>query len=118
MMTIKQSDRVIAIGARYITLSHRKVYVAQIDKDRGTLTLSPFWHYNSATWQHVRKFIDVYKEALGETAQMWMHNMFSSKDERAYMQMLVDNHIVRVQSDWTLHNQMRDDNCGDKKCQR
>lgn len=29
MTTIKQSDRVTAIGARYITLSHRKVYVAQ-----------------------------------------------------------------------------------------
>ena len=115
MITIKQSDRVTAIGTRYITLSHRKVYVAQIDKDKGTLTLSPFWHYSSTTWQLVRKFIDAYKEELGETAQMWMHNMFNSQNGRAYMQMLVDNHIIRIQSDWTLYNQMIDDNCGGKR---
>lgn len=115
MTTIKQSDRVTAIGARYITLSHRKVYVAQIDKDKGALILSPFWHYSSTTWQHVRKFIDIYKEELGETAQMWMHNMFNSQNGQAYMQMLVDNHIIRVQSDWTLYNQMIGDNCGGKR---
>ena len=115
MTTIKQSDRVTAIGARYITLSYHKVYVAQIDKDKGALTLSPFWHYSSTTWQHVRKFIDIYKEELGETTQMWMHNMLNSQNEQAYMQMLVDNHIIRVQSDWTLHNQMIDDNCGGKR---
>ena len=115
MTTIKQSDRVTAIGARYITLSHHKVYVAQIDKDKGTLTLSPFWHYSSTTWQLVRKFIDVYKEELGETAQMWMHNMFNSKSGQEYMQMLVDNHIIRIQSDWTLYNQMIGDNYGGKR---
>ena len=115
MTTIKQSDRTTAIGARYITLSHRKVYVAQIDKGKGTLTLSPFWHYSSTTWQHVRKFIDIYKKELGKTAQMWMHNMFNSQNGRAYMQMLVDNYIIRVQSDWTLYNQMIDDNCRGKR---
>ena len=118
MTAIKQSDTVIIIGARYVTLRSYYICIAQIDKDKGALTLSPFWHYNSITWQHVRKFIDVHKEELDETAQMWMHNMFNSKSGRAYMQMLVDNHIIRVQSDWTLYNQMIDDNCGGRRCRR
>ena len=42
-------------------------------------------------------------------------NMFNSKSGQEYMQMLVDNHIIRVQSDWTLYNQMIGDNCGGKR---
>ena len=63
MTTIKQSDRVTAIGARYITLSHRKVYVAQIDKDKGTLTLSPFWHYSSTQYVQQPERASIYADA-------------------------------------------------------
>lgn len=107
--TIKQSNRTTIIDSRYVTLRSDNAYVAQIDKDKGTLILSPFWHYNSTTWQHVRKFIKDYKEEFSETAQMWMHNMFNSKNGRAYMQMLVDNYIIPVESDWTLYYRMADE---------
>ena len=110
--TIKQSNRATIIGHRYVTLRSYDAYVAQIDKDEGTLTLGPLWHYSSTTWQHVRKFIEDYLESLVEwtnddeclysAAHDWMVKMLHAKNGRAYMQTLVDNDIIPVEDDWTL----------------
>lgn len=120
MRTIKQSNRATIIGARYVTLRSYDAYVAQIDKDEGTLTLGPLWHYSVTTWQHVRKFITDYLESLVEwpdddeclysTAHDWMVKMLAAKNGRAYMQTLVDNGVIHVEDDWTLYDRMIDDN--------
>lgn len=118
--TIKQSNRATIIGPRYVTLRSYDAYVAQIDKDEGTLTLGPLWHYSVTTWQHVRKFITDYLESLVEwtdddecvysAAHGWMVKMFASRNGRAYMQTLVDNGVIPVEDDWTLYDRMIDDN--------
>ena len=118
--TIKQSNRATIIGPRYVTLRSYDAYVAQIDKDEGTLTLGPLWHYSSTTWQHVRKFIEDYLESLVEwtdddeclysAAHDWMVKMLASRNGRAYMQTLVDNGIILVEPDDTLYDRMIDDN--------
>ena len=119
MRTIRQSNRATVIGARYVTLRSYDAYVAQIDKDEGTLTLGPLWHYSSTTWQHVRKFITDYIESLVEwtdddecvysAAHDWMIKVLSARNGRAYMQTLVDNGVIRVESDCTLYDRMVDD---------
>ena len=116
MRTIKESNRTTIIGARYVTLRSYDAYVAQIDKDEGTLTLGPLWHYSSTTWTHVRKFITDYIESLVEwtkddeclysAAHGWMVKMLQAKNGRKYMQTLVDNGIVSVEDDWTLYDRM------------
>ena len=116
MRTIKESNRTTIIGARYVTLRSYDAYVAQIDKDNGTLTLGPLWHYSSTTWQHVRKFIKAYLESLVEwtdddeclysAAHDWMVKMLQAKNGRKYMQTLVDNGVIRVEDDWTLYDRM------------
>lgn len=122
MRTIKQSNRVTIIGARYVTLRSYGAYVAQIDKDKGTLTLGYLWHYSQTTWQHVRKFIKDYIEHLtiwsedDELTQVytaahdWMIKMLTAKNGRAYMQTLIDNGIIPTESDCTLYDRMIDDN--------
>lgn len=117
--TIKQSNRATIIGHQYVTLRSYDAYVAQIDKDKGTLTLGPLWHYSVTTWQHVRKFITDYLESLVEwtnddeclysAAHDWMVKMLHAKNGRAYMQTLVDNGVIRVEDDWTLYDRMIDD---------
>lgn len=117
--TIKQSNRATIIGARYVTLRSYDAYVAQIDKDKGTLTLGPLWHYSRTTWDHVRKFITDYLESLVEwtdddeclysAAHDWMVKMLQAKNGRAYMQTLVDNGVIPVEDDWTLYDRMIDD---------
>ncbi len=119
MRTIKQSNRVTIIGDKYVTLRSYSAYVAQIDKDKGTLTLGPLWHYSQTTWQHVRKFINSYMESLIEwtkddeciytAAHGWMLKMFAAKNGRKYMQTLIDNGIIPVESDWTLYDRMTDE---------
>lgn len=118
--TIKQSNRATIIGPRYVTLRSYDAYVAQIDKDKGTLTLGPLWHYSRTTWDHVRKFIKSYIESLVEwtnddeclysATHGWMVKMLQAKNGRAYMQTLIDNGIVPVESDYTLYDRMIDDN--------
>ena len=118
--TLKQSNRATIIGPRYVTLRSYDAYVAQIDKDEGTLTLGPLWHYSSTTWQHVRKFITDYLESLVEwtdddeclysAAHDWMNKMLASRNGRAYMRTLIDNGIIPVESDDTLYDRMIDDN--------
>lgn len=120
MRTIRQSNRTTIIGARYVTLRSYDAYVAQIDKDNGTLTLGPLWHYSTTTWQHVRQFITDYLESLVEwtdddeclysAAHDWMVKMLQAKNGRAYMQTLVDNDVIRVEDDCTLYDRMIDDN--------
>ena len=110
--TIEQSNRATIIGHRYVTLRSYDAYVAQIDKDEGTLTLGPLWSYSQTTWKHVRKFIEDYLESLVEwtnddeclysAAHDWMVKMLNAKNGRAYMQMLIDNGIIPVEDDWTL----------------
>ena len=110
--TIKQSNRTTIIGHRYVTLRSYDAYVAQIDKDEGTLTLGPLWNYSETTWQHIRKFIKAYMESLVEwtdddeclysAAHDWMVRVLQGKNGRAYMQMLIDNGIIPVEDDWTL----------------
>ena len=117
--TIKQSNRATIIGPRYVTLRSYDAYVAQIDKDNGTLTLGPLWHYSQTTWKHVRKFITDYLEPLAEwthdaeclstAAHGWMNKMLASRNGRAYMQTLVDNGVIPVESDDTLYDRMIDD---------
>lgn len=117
--TIKQSNRATIIGHQYVTLRSYDAYVAQIDKDNGTLTLGPLWHYSSTTWKHVRQFIEDYLESLVEwtkdaecvysTAHGWMVKMLQAKNGRAYMQTLVDSGIIPVESDDTLYDRMIDD---------
>ena len=117
--TIKQSNRATIIGPRYVTLRSYDAYVAQIDKDEGTLTLGPLWHYSVTTWQHVRTFITDYLESLVEwtnddeclysAAHGWMVKMLASRNGRAYMQTLVDNGVIPVESDDTLYDRMIDD---------
>lgn len=119
MRTIRQSNRATVIGARYVTLRSYDAYVAQIDKDNGTLTLGYFWDYSSTTWQHVRKFITDYLESLVEwtdddeclysAAHDWMTKMLASRNGRAYMQTLVDNGVIPVESDYKLYNRIIDD---------
>lgn len=119
MRTIKQSNRTIIIGDRYVTLRSYDAYVAQIDKYKGTLTLGPLWHYSVTTWQHVRKFINSYIESLVEwtdddecvytAAHGWMVKMFAAKNGRAYMQTLIDNGIIPVESDCTLYDRTTDE---------
>lgn len=114
--TIKQSNRATIIGPRYVTLRSYDAYVAQIDKDEGTLTLGPLWHYSQTTWKHVRKFITDYMESLVEwtnddeclysAAHDWMIKMLQAKNGRKYMQMLVDNGIIPVESGDTLYDRM------------
>lgn len=114
--TIKQSNRATIIGHQYVTLRSYDAYVAQIDKDEGTLTLGPSWHYSSTTWKHVRSFIEDYLESLVEwtkdaecvysAAHGWMVKMLQAKNGRKYMQTLVDNGIVPVEDDWTLYDRM------------
>lgn len=118
--TIKQSNRATIIGARYVTLRSYDAYVAQIDKDKGTLTLGPLWHYSVTTWQHVRRFITDYIESLVEwtdddecvysAAHGWMTKMLTARNGRAYMQTLVDNGVILVESEDTLYDRMTDDN--------
>lgn len=120
MRTLKHSNRTTIIGARYVTLRSYDAYVAQIDKDKGTLTLGPLWHYSRTTWDHVRKFIKAYIESLVEwnkddecvysTAHGWMVKMLTARNGRAYMQTLVDNGVIHVESDDTLYDRMIDDN--------
>lgn len=120
MRTIKESNRTTIIGARYVTLRSYDAYVAQIDKDKGTLTLGYFWDYSPTTWQHIRKFVKAYIESLVEwtdddecvysTAHDWMLKVLSARNGRAYMQTLVDNGIIRVESDYKLYNRIIDDN--------
>ena len=110
--TIKQSNRTTIIGHRYVTLRSYNAYVAQIDKDEGTLTLGPLWHYSQTTWKHVRKFIEDYLESLVEwtnddeclysAAHGWMVKMLQAKNGRKYMDTLINNGIIPVESDWTL----------------
>ena len=117
--TIKQSNRATIIGPLYVTLRSYDAYVAQIDKDEGTLTLGPLWHYSRTTWEHVRKFITDYLESLVEwtnddeclysAAHGWMVKMLTAKNGRKYMQTLVDNGIIPVEDDWTLYDRMIDD---------
>lgn len=117
--TIKQSNRATIISDRYVTLRSYDAYVAQIDADKGTLTLGPLWHYSTTTWKHVRKFIESYIELLVEytdddqwmysAAHDWMTKMLQAKNGRKYMQMLVDNDVIPVESDCTLYDQMIDD---------
>lgn len=112
--TIKQSNRTTIIGDRYVTLRSYDAYVAQIDKDEGTLTLGPLWYYSRTTWKHVRNFIEDYLESLVEytdddrwmysAAHDWMIKMLQAKNGRKYMQTLVDNGIIPVESDWTLYD--------------
>lgn len=119
MRTIKQSNRVTIIGARYVTLRSYEAYVAQIDKDSGTLTLGRLWHYSSTTWRHVREFIINYMElfiaynehddAYYTDTHGWIVNMLQSKNGRAYMQTLVDNGIIRVKDADILYDRMIDD---------
>lgn len=104
--TIKQSNRATIIGPRYVTLRSYDAYVAQIDKDEGTLTLGPSWHYSSTTWKHVRQFIEDYIECLYSAAHGWMVKMLQAKNGRKYMQTLIDNGIIPVEDDWTLYDRM------------
>lgn len=107
------------MGARYITLRSYGAYVAQIDMDKGTLTLGYLWHYSPTTWQHVRKFLKDYIESLVEwnnddeyvytAAHGWMLKMFVAKNSRKYMQTLVDNGIIPTESDCTLYDRMMND---------
>ena len=118
--TIKQSNRTTIIGHRYVTLRSYDACVAQIDKDKGTLTLGPLWHYSVTTWQHIRKFIKAYMESLVEwtdddecvytDTHDWMVKMLQAKNGRKYMQTLIDNDIIPVESDDTLYDRMIDDN--------
>ena len=119
MRTIKQSNRTTTIGHRYVTLRSYDAYVAQIDKDKGTLTLGYLWHYSRTTWDHVRKFITDYIESLVEwtkddecvysAAHGWMVKMLQAKNGRKYMQTLIDNGIIPVEDDWTLYDRMTDE---------
>ena len=116
--TIKQSNRVTIIGARYVTLCSYGACVAQIDKDKGTLGY--LWHYSPTAWQHVRKFIKAYIESLVEwtkddecvyiAAHGWMVKLFEAKNGREYMQTLIDNGIILEESDRALYDRMIDDN--------
>lgn len=120
MRTIKQSNRVTTIGARYVTLCSYSSCVAQIDKDKGTLTLGYLWHYSTTTWQHVRKFIKAYIESLVEwtkddecvytAAHGGWFKLFAAKNGRAYMQTLIDNGIIHEESDRALYDRMMSDN--------
>lgn len=116
--TIKQSNRTTIIGPRYVTLRSYDAYVAQIDADKGTLTLGPLWHYSRTTWEHIRKFITDYMPLLVEctddewvytSAHGWMVKMLQAKNGRKYMQTLIDNGIIPVEDDWTLYDRMIDD---------
>lgn len=110
--TIKQSNRTTIIGHRYVTLRSYDAYVAQIDKDEGTLTLGPSWHYSSTTWKHVRQFITEYMELLVEWTDDdecvysdtygWMLKMLQAKNGRRYMRTLVYVGIIPVEDAWTL----------------
>ena len=110
--TIKQSNRTTIIGHRYVTLRSYDAYVAQIDKDKGTLTLGPLWNYSQTTWQHVRKFIEDYLESLVEwtdddecvytDTHDWMVKMLNADNGRRYMRTLVYVGIIPVEDDWTL----------------
>ena len=114
--TIKQSNRATIIGHRYVTLRSYDAYVAQIDKDEGTLTLGPLWNYSQTTWKHIRKFIEDYLESLVEwtnddeclysAAHDWMVKMLQAKNGRAYMQVLIDNGVMPVESDDTLYDRI------------
>lgn len=110
--TIKQSNRTTIIGHRYVTLRSYDAYVAQIDKDKGTLTLGPLWHYSVTTWQHIRKFIKAYMESLVEwtdddecvytDTHDWMVKMLNADNGRRYMRTLVYVGIIPVEDAWTL----------------
>ena len=118
--TIKQSNRTTIIGHRYVTLRSYDAYVAQIDKDEGTLTLGPLWHYSVTTWQHIRKFIEDYLESLVEwtnddeclysAAHDWIGTMLQAKNGRKYMQTLIHTDIIPVESDETVYDRMIDTN--------
>ena len=117
--TIKQSNRTIIITERYVTLRSYDAYVAQIDADKGTLTLGPLWHYSQTTWKPVRQFIEDYLELLVEytdddqwmysAAHGWMVKMLQAKNGRSYMQTLVDNGIIHVAPDDALYDRMIDE---------
>lgn len=119
MKRIQQSNRTVYITDKNITLRSYDAYVAQIDKDEGTLTLGYLWHYSSTTWKHVRQFIEDYLESLVEwtnddeclysAAHGWMVKMLQAKNGRKYMQTLIDNSIIPVESDCTLYDRMIDD---------
>ena len=114
--TIKQSNRTTIIGHRYVTLRSYDAYVAQIDKDEGTLTLGPLWHYSVTTWQHIRKFIEDYLESLVEwtnddeclysAAHDWMVKMLQAKNGRKYMQTRFENYIIPAEWDDTFYDWM------------
>ena len=118
--TIKQSNRATIIGHRYVTLRSYDAYVAQIDKDEGTLTLGPLWHYSETTWQHIRKFIKAYMESLVEwtdddecvytDTHDWMVKMLNADNGRRYMRTLVYVGIIPVEDAWTLCDRMTKDN--------
>lgn len=116
MRRIQQSNRTVYITDKNITLQSYAAYVANIDKNNGTLTLGPLWHYSQTTWKHVRNFIEDYLESLVEwtkdaecvysAAHGWMVKMLQAKNGRKYMQTLVDNGIIPVEDDWTLYDRM------------
>ena len=67
----------------------------------------------------MREFITDYMESLVEwtnddeclysAAHGWMTKMLTARNGRAYMQTLVDNGIIPVESDDTLYDRMIDD---------
>lgn len=97
MRKIKLSNHTVYITDKNITLQSYDAYVANIDKNNGTLTLGSYWHYSVTTWQHVRKFINEYIHYLNAQTHTDMLRMLNSKNGRAYMQTLVDNGMVTVQ---------------------
>lgn len=102
MRTTRLSNRTITETKRYITLRSYEAYVAQIDCDKGTLTLGPLWDYSTTTWQHVRKFIALYSCILRPDIHLAMERLLKSKNGRKMMQLYIDEDYIKVTRDISL----------------
>lgn len=91
---IKLSNHTVYINYRDIVLQSYDAFVARIRN--GRFILGPLWDYSSTTWRHIRKFIECYKNELGDRMYKYISILLKSQNGRQLMKVYIDMNIVPV----------------------
>lgn len=91
---IKLSNRTVYVNYRDIVLQSYDAFVARIRN--GRLILSPLWDYSTTTWRHIRKFLECYKNELGDRMYKYISILLKSNNGRQLMQVYIEMNIVPV----------------------